>query len=687
MPQQLIYTSAPRGVVAGRSGHCTVARSATMREALMLQLEKLSYYQHLSLSGGQERPIYCCRLLDIRGSRYHVLTRIQDAGLDFTGRTNFLAHHLVFTPEEVRQFASPPVILRGWSGWVNSWTKEPELFNNENWSSLTELSGGVCIPAVHWQQVTGDAINGYGLLEARAGIAFRVDEMADEQVLALFAESLELLDLRDPRRDFRASAWQYTFTTSMQEQDNPADFRWRCLHLDNPAANRFAGPDCRALSEVRVSRTTNEEAIFARSGRQPPRFVLPPQNVSSVAGETARLCAKAEGVPTPASQWFTVDRAGMRQAIANATSEELVVQSPPLGVTRYTVRASNSEGETVSEVITLSVEQKGRAGSVRPPMESPNPVRPAGPPLIKSADDIERQRQRLEAENTQEKKPVRKWPFFIFGILFLVVIVGAIAFPRRPPEKPQSPATVQRHDSNAELSNLGHSPNTTFTDMPKEPPLAETHRNVESNTNKNLFAYLPPASKLAWPAEWLKKSIGAVPYAHADCVTNAPVRFNLSTAAEGVRLGGDSFFFVCQTNGNVEFQASLAGFQSDLPANRGGAAGIMLRASDSPTASLLFIGVWSGGILACLREPKGAFSSTNAILEKWPVILKFEQRDKQMIATYSFDHRTWKSFEGYGLPVRTQSLAGFAAWSGDSSNRVNARFVLVSSKEGSAKKN
>src|SRR4029077_1608822 len=116
---------------------------------------------------------------------------------------------------------------------------------------------------------TGDAINGYGLLEARAGIALRVDDTDDEQILALFAESLELLELRDPRRDFRVSVWQYTFTTSMQEQDNPADFRWRCLHSDNPAANRFAGPDCRALSEVRVLRATKEEISFASSGRQP----------------------------------------------------------------------------------------------------------------------------------------------------------------------------------------------------------------------------------------------------------------------------------------------------------------------------------------------------------------------------------------------------------------------------------
>ena len=47
MPLQLIYTSAPRGVVAGRSGYCTVARSATLREAVTLQLEKWSRLRHV----------------------------------------------------------------------------------------------------------------------------------------------------------------------------------------------------------------------------------------------------------------------------------------------------------------------------------------------------------------------------------------------------------------------------------------------------------------------------------------------------------------------------------------------------------------------------------------------------------------------------------------------------------------
>ena len=429
MPQQLIYTSAQRGLVAGRSGHCTVARSAAMREALMLQLEKLSYYQHLSLSGGQERQIYSCRVLDIRGSRFHVLSRIQDAGLDFTNRTNFLAHHLVFTPEEIRQFSSPPVILRSWSGWVKTWNQEPQMLENEDWSGLANISGVVSVPATTWQQVTGDAVNGYGLLDSRSGIAFRVDNLSEDQILALFAESLELLELRDPRRDFRVTCWQYTFTTSMQEQDNPADFRWRCLHSDNPVSNRSAGPDCRQLTEVRAQRVTNEEKMFAQSGRQPPRFVTQPQNVRVTEGEPARFRALAEGVPSPSYQWYSVDQAGNGQIIANGTAAELVLPNPPFGVSRYVVRASNSQGEVTSEVVKLESEKKLRISQPQPDEVKRVVPKTTAPSYVRSADDIEKQRRRIEAEKAQEqfqKKLRRNKILAICGVS--VIITGSLGF-------------------------------------------------------------------------------------------------------------------------------------------------------------------------------------------------------------------------------------------------------------------
>ncbi len=445
MPQQLIYTSAPRGIVAGRSGHCTVARSAKMREPLMLQLEKFCYYQHLSLTGGQERPIYSCRIVDIRGTRFHVLSRIQDAGLDFTGRTNFIAHHLVFTPEEIRQFPTPPVILREWPGWVKSWTKDPQMLENEDLPDLAALAGRSNVPAQTWQRVTGDAVNGYGLLEARAGASFRVDDQADETVLELIAESLELLEVRDPRRDFRTAAWNYTFTTSMQEQDNPADFRWRCIHSDNPAANRFATPDYRALSAVRATKLTAEETGFARTGRQPPQFVEEPQDTRATEGSSAQFRAKAQGVPNPTYQWFSVDRANNGQVLPGQTNPELTLLNPPIGISRYVVSVSNSLGNAQSRVATLSVEQKLK------PVPQPK-LRVASQPVVDNDDYQEikdRQWRRLEAENIRQKQQRN---IKIITILAVVLIVGISVYliKGKPPQIKGSPRIVTNSELNKE---------------------------------------------------------------------------------------------------------------------------------------------------------------------------------------------------------------------------------------------
>jgi hypothetical protein len=50
MPWQLIYTSAPRGLLSGQSGFCTVARSADLRTALVQRLEQISSYHYLRVS-------------------------------------------------------------------------------------------------------------------------------------------------------------------------------------------------------------------------------------------------------------------------------------------------------------------------------------------------------------------------------------------------------------------------------------------------------------------------------------------------------------------------------------------------------------------------------------------------------------------------------------------------------------
>lgn len=686
MPQQLIYTSAQRGLVAGRSGHCTVARSAVMREALMLQLEKLSYYQHLSLTGGQERQIYSCRVLDIRGSRFHVLSRIQDAGLDFTNRTNFLAHHLVFTPEEIRQFSSPPVILRSWSGWVKTWNQEPQMLENEDWSGLANISGVVSVPATTWQQVTGDAVNGYGLLDSRSGIAFRVDNLSEDQILALFAESLELLELRDPRRDFRVTSWQYTFTTSMQEQDNPADFRWRCLHSDNPVSNRSAGPDCRQLSEIRAQRVTNEEKMFAQSGRQPPRFVTQPQNVRVTEGEPARFRALAEGVPSPSYQWYLVDQAGNGQVIANGTTAELVLPNPPFGVSRYVVRASNSQGEVTSEVAKLESEKKLRIS--QPQQDAVKRVVPkTSSPSYKSSPEVrDRQRHRLELEaaekHFQNKQRLKRIVAVCGAIFGVIALAGVIGWKISHLNKAGVAANPTTSAASAGVQATNSPPPASPTTNPPVQPSIEKVPSYSSETNAKLKPKeLQSSDVLELPPGWTQMIVGSVARNRVDPIKVKPqFVLDLEAATSGFFTNGDNALFVCRTNPGRQFAASLVKLVTTSSSQSRN--GIMLRESQKPDSAFLFIGASSQKIFVYRRDGKGSFDSKDVNIPKDPAIsmiyFKFDQKDGKSTAAYSFDSARWDTFPDLTIPVDTNTLVGFAQSSGSTTETVKARMVDVS---------
>jgi hypothetical protein len=665
-----------------------------MREALMLQLEKLSYYQHLSLSGGQERPIYCCRVVDIRGSRYHVLSRIQDAGLDFTGRTNFLAHHLVFTPEEVRRFPSPPVILRGWSGWVKSWSKEPQLLENEDWSGLAGLSGGVSVPATNWQQVTGDAVNGYGLLESRAGMAFRVDNLAEEQILALFAESLELLELRDPRRDFRATAWQYTFTTSMQEQDNPADFRWRCLHSDNPVSNRVTGPDCRPLSDVRALRVTDEEMMFARSGRQPPRFVIQPQNIRSTEGETARLHTKAEGVPSPSYQWFAVDRAGNGQIIANGTDADLVVQNPPLGLSRYVVRANNSLGDVTSEVATLSVEQKLRLQS-----SSPQPAGPSSGVGAKAKIDVGREFESLNSQYGQNEANQTgrfPWKWLLLGMVVAAALVlGAFFWHNKQPAYPDAsggdrtgtnvpPAKQAATRQNPAATNSNTPPNPSPTALqPRNKGNAAMLSDATSSSTPSPKKLMRQEELMQLPAPWTYTNVGNPNRPPTPTSDHGTYTF----IGTGKKFSGstDSFFFASQPVSNsVEFIARLSKVSRATNVCQ---CGIMLRESNIPNAPFAFVGISSTNVIWTYRLSSGAdCESAEVSPAKLPIFLRLRRNTDLFIGDISTNGIDWNCGQTNRISMTESNyLLGFAVTSGESALEVNADFDSVTNRLTKAK--
>ena len=237
MAWQLIYTSAPRTLTAGQTGYGTVARSGDLRDALIQRLEQLSYFQHGDNRATTPPVIHAYRILDLRGAKYHVLTRLVDAGLDFTNRTNHLAHHLVFTPEELAAKPSPALIFLHWTGWRDAWKEEPRFLDAGDWLGFDDLPRAAMLPAESWSRLTGDAGRAAALLTRPAanGCQLACEPGQESEWLALFAESLQLLD---PEKKSPAQRWTFPFTTHLQEQDQPNDFRWRGGASSSPGALR-----------------------------------------------------------------------------------------------------------------------------------------------------------------------------------------------------------------------------------------------------------------------------------------------------------------------------------------------------------------------------------------------------------------------------------------------------------------
>jgi hypothetical protein len=283
MPWQLIYTSAPRGLLSGQSGFCTVARSADLREALVQRLEQLSSYHYLRVAeaatANRNPAVSAFRLLDLRGAKYYVLTRIQPCGLDFTARTNHLAHHLIFQPDELANLPSPAAILRHWPDWKASWQGEPRLLEGVDSASLAAAARNF-LPAQTWARLTGDGGRAAGLLESECvrGCYLVCPPGSEDQVLAMYCETLQLLNFNG---QFPLRPWRHTFTAFLQAEDNPNDFQWRGCQENTPAYKQALtrSAPMMALRSVRVP--ANSLVKLARAEPKPPSAPTPPNPAPS----------------------------------------------------------------------------------------------------------------------------------------------------------------------------------------------------------------------------------------------------------------------------------------------------------------------------------------------------------------------------------------------------------------------
>lgn len=199
MPLQLIFTSAPRGLVAGRSGFCTVARHAAIPERLTQQLESLGT-PHDDPSGAT----FTFRRLESGGQSWYVLSRFVARGLDYSQRDNRLAHHVVFTGEEAAVLPPPAAVALRWNGWKDEWKDEPTWLKDEA-RPLPLASHPPLTPAAGWREFAGTGAKAAWLVNASgAAPTGLLHPPAEATLLRLLAESAALLG---------RAAWSATFTT------------------------------------------------------------------------------------------------------------------------------------------------------------------------------------------------------------------------------------------------------------------------------------------------------------------------------------------------------------------------------------------------------------------------------------------------------------------------------------------
>lgn len=224
MSFQLIHTSYPHLLDSSASGYGTVARSENLPAYLLNKLTSISVLKDPRGGSCSVGPQYSYRILELSGKAWHVLSCVQPAGADYSGRACHTAHHLILSQQEVTQMLkeeSRPTpaglchALADMEFWVRKWQGEPRYLVGEPLFKPEKLPNATVQPT--WKKLTGHKSN------ARAFFTHPYDRevlvtvppgTAANDVLDLFHESDWLTQTR---------GWGVTFSTEVDEADSFAE--------------------------------------------------------------------------------------------------------------------------------------------------------------------------------------------------------------------------------------------------------------------------------------------------------------------------------------------------------------------------------------------------------------------------------------------------------------------------------
>jgi hypothetical protein len=225
MVEEMVFTSARKGLQIGSSGFCTVASSPGMAVNLARVLQSLSGYRHLYPPGTEKsvnNPVVYSHLTTKVGGRpYSILSRIADAGLDYSNRSNKIAHHFAITLPTLNS-VGPSGIFADQSQFFTTWDREAQQLSPRSLTGTAKQPS----PCKTWQSVTGDAGWSGDVIEAakqNRTVYLIVDSTTP--AFDLIDELLALLPLEQQ--------WKFTFSTFFTKLPPQMDCRVRCIIKDS----------------------------------------------------------------------------------------------------------------------------------------------------------------------------------------------------------------------------------------------------------------------------------------------------------------------------------------------------------------------------------------------------------------------------------------------------------------------
>lgn len=368
MAYQLVYTSAAKLLDAGRSGFGTVARSKSISPLLTSAIERVSQFTNLR-GTDRARVIFVHRRINAANNRFHLLTRIRDAGADYTGRTNHLAHHLIVSLEEVARAAArglTPADVLSQFAWLNQWDGAARFFNVEEDVALEKFQPhGRQSARANWTRLAGNPCHARLLAwdgAPRTGILLVPRNVAP---LPLLAEALS---------EFGAQSWSRSFTTSLETTDEMSDLDWivstpenfrdiqsRCgsrtmLNLGQPQSLPLPPEPAQIVAAQPASpqtRTSTPIHVAIATGRQtnnPHASTYNPVQIGSRKGE--RSANGPVSTPVKLRTSWTLYAAIAVVALGLLGVFGWMVLSPKVGKTQEPSRSQSDDQKHAKEILT-----------------------------------------------------------------------------------------------------------------------------------------------------------------------------------------------------------------------------------------------------------------------------------------------------------------------------------------------